>query len=681
MEARPKRKAAEAVSELSSRVAKNEASKGGTKRKLSNNNKASGFTGATLNALNQAVSDGANRNTILNQAGKLANKWTTSSKLWTKSDIIKWMARRRENNLTIPTLMNIALQTNLPSNKFNTIYKKISSTRGGSASSLAPYITQNITPANAAQWAAIFSKLNTTMEKFATPSLRTAHSGSEFETIAVATAAQTASIPVLYFPENSNFPSPKSLTYILDIKFDAALKSTGILVLKVRISLDKLKRFETDKDYKKAWFLQFKNNSTNASVKRVGAENYNTPNFPLTRLNGKPANNSNWKGYGDVEPDAIFFKYNPFGILTCHIFEFKIGAGKPEPKPAEAYQLAKAKRSIELMEPFAAKGIIVKNYFFPLKYGQKDPKTNFYNPNKHNNVFSSTFKRSLGANFRVDVIEDPKQFTRVTGIPIQPIYLVLDALRKANLNNIKKRLNHVTRHARPRVGINEETYKKSRMALQASHPQTSTNAKGALASAFRRRNQALVGLPAGANVRAALIRRGPLNAELGADIIRSILVLNSQGYKFVNKHTGQTMSLNNVKNSANLVTGLLSNNPSQVNKYSKRLKAWQERRDAETIRGIWAGLPELKNIEFVAPSPNNATIKTALAKVMANAFKAENLNPVINSLRRVQAPPNIWKSIIKTWANKNATGGRTRTAYSQLLAKGVTPQNAQAIFS
>ena len=63
---------------------------------------------------------------------------------------------------------------------------------------------------------------------------------------------------------------------------------------------------------------------------------------------GTPSqNNSQWKGYSDVEPDAIFMYYLPDGRLRADVFEFKIGAGKPEAVPAEAYQLAKAKRSIE----------------------------------------------------------------------------------------------------------------------------------------------------------------------------------------------------------------------------------------------------------------------------------------------------------------------------------------------
>lgn len=651
--------------------------------------KASTFTSAARNALQEAIDSGANENKILNDAQKLAQKWqrmgTKKKTPWTNAEVLKWMSRRTKNEptLNIPTLMNIALQTNLPVDKFEVVYKKISTTRGGSTSALLPYIVQNLDPSKIAKWTAIFSRLDETMRKFAEASLRTAHSGSEFETIAVATAAQSVEIPVVYFLDAKNFPS-KSLKDILAARYDASLRSTGILILKTRLDLTPLKKFETNSNYKKAWFLQLMNNSTPASISGVkklyGRNNLNYSNL-TAGLVGKSQNNSQWKGYSDVEPDAIFMYYLPDGRLRADVFEFKIGAGKPEAVPAEAYQLAKAKRSIELIPEFAQKSVVVKTHFFPLKYGQRGNRVNFYDPKMHNNVFSRTFKKYLGANFSVNVIEDKAEFTDITGIPIEPIEIILDALRKANLNNIHSRMNYIKRHSRVRAGVTYENWVKTKQSLQMSHPQTAPNARSALGSMFNRRMAATVGLRPGANVRAALIRRGPLNTELINDIYRSIKMLDSQGVKFVNKHTGKPMNVKEVLEYAPLVTGILSNNPSNVKKYSNRLKAWQKRRSTENIRGIFAGLPELKNVEFVEPSPNNKMIQGALEKVMTNALKAENLNPIINSLIRVKAPQNTWKSIIKNWANKNATDARRRTAYALLIRKGVSVANVQAIFS
>lgn len=649
-----------------------------------------GFTKAAQEALNAAVKTGANKTQVMANASKLAAKWATNAgkkkTAWTNAEVLKWLHRRTKNepNLNIPILMKIALNTNLPANKFNGVYKKISASKGGSKSALTPYIVQNLPPGKAAEWEALTSKLDETMQKFATPSLRTAHSGSEFETIGVATAALSVGIPVVYFLEAGNFPT-KQLTDILSAKYDAKLRSKGILVLKARINLTPLKRAETNPEYKKAWFLQLVNNSTATSIK--GQKNlfnikrnknftYNNPPHALIGLTGKSQNNSNWKGYADVEPDAIFFKYIN-GKLHIDIFEFKIGAGKPEAKPAEAYQLAKAKRSIELMPEFAAVNTVIRTHFFPLKYGQKDPRTNFYNPNMHNNVFSKTFKNSLGANFRVNVIEDKSQFTNITGIPVSPILLVLDALRKSNINNIYKGLKELNRHARVRPGVTVENYAKSRQALQSGHGHTAANAKLALGAMFTPRMAATAGLPAGANVRAAVIRHGPRNAELMEEIYRTIRMLHAGGVKFKNSSNNKFVNMRNVMNIIPEVTGVRSSNPDNINKYTERFKAIRERSDLDKVqRLLSAFFGNIAKIELVPPSANNKVIQGALNKVMANALKYENLPAVINSLKRVSAPPSVYKSILRPFVNKNATGKRERNVFGLLMTKKVNaPQN------
>jgi hypothetical protein len=647
------------------------------------------FTKAAQEALNAAITTGANRAQILKNAAQLASKWAQNAgkkkTAWTNAEVLKWLHRRTKNepNLNIPILMKIALNTNLGANKFNGVYKKISATRGGSKSALTPYIVQNLPPGKVAEWEALTSKLDETMQKFSTPSLRTAHSGSEFETIGVATAALSVGIPVVYFLEAANFPT-KHLKDILSPRYDAKLRSTGILVLKARINLTPLKGDETNPNYKKAWFLQLVNNTTANSIKgqkalfKVANKNfkYNNPPRALIGLTGKSQNNSNWKGYADVEPDAIFFKYIN-DKLHIDIFEFKIGAGKPEAKPAEAYQLAKAKRSIELMPEFAAVNTVIKTHFFPLKYGQKDPKTNFYNPNMHNNVFSNTFKKSLGANFRVNVIEDKKQFTNITGIPVSPILLVLDALRKSNINNIFKSLKELNRHARVRPGVTVNNYVKSLQALQGGHGHTAANAKLALAAMFTPRMAATAGLPAGANVRAAVIRSGNRNTELMEEIYRTIRMLHAGGVKFKNSSNNKFVNMENVMSIIPKVTGARSNNPANIAKYTERFHAIRDRSNLPQIqRLLTAFFSNVAKIELVAPSANNKVIQAALKKAMENALEYKNIEAVINSLKRVGAPPSVYKSILKPYITKNETGKREREVFSLLMSKKVNaPQN------
>jgi hypothetical protein len=147
------------------------------------------------------------------------------------------------------------------------------------------------------------------------------------------------------------------------------------------------------------------------------------------------------KGEEHVEPDLIFCDPSS---KTIHIYELKIGAGKAEQVPAEAMQLAKAKKLIQLALGGDWK---VKNHFTPWMFGQWSGTIPMYQNWERPNPKLPTLKEiantliRMNGNYKINTVN-----TSINPNPILPRM----NLRRVNSVLIKERLK---RHKNARNGL------------------------------------------------------------------------------------------------------------------------------------------------------------------------------------------------------------------------------------
>jgi len=147
------------------------------------------------------------------------------------------------------------------------------------------------------------------------------------------------------------------------------------------------------------------------------------------------------KGEDHVEPDLMFCDPSS---KTIHIYELKIGAGKAESVPAEAMQLAKAKKLIQLTLGGDWK---VKVHFTPWMFGQWTGTVPLYKNWELPNPKLPTLKQiadtliKLNSNYKINTVN-----TSINPNPILPLM----NLRLVNSVLIKERLK---RHKNAQNGL------------------------------------------------------------------------------------------------------------------------------------------------------------------------------------------------------------------------------------
>ena len=284
----------------------------------------------------------------------------------------------------------------LPQKKIKAI---ISSVQSGKLAFLAPQAARDPNRLRRSASAMQGATLDELLRKF-TPSLRQAHSGSRLETFSVALAAREAGKLVLAFSTEKNKPpfnfnkvngaaTGSEITQIWR-KYRGQLEN-GIFVLKSKFNLDILKNGETNPYFQNLIFRLVKENAVGPGHRNyIPQTSYNKPGR-LSLLKGKNAETSIWKGFGNCEPDVLYFYIDENGCLHIIIFEFKIGLGKPESVPAEYFQLVKAKRVLEkLFGPLVGREggppcLVIEMFFFPFRYGYPETgRENFAHPRNSN---------------------------------------------------------------------------------------------------------------------------------------------------------------------------------------------------------------------------------------------------------------------------------------------------------
>jgi hypothetical protein len=585
------------------------------------------------------------------------------------SSLVLLLSRRANasGGLNIKDTLNFLLNTKRNLNNYDALAKKLLSENTGRT--LFPQAFSESTPAAQklrakAQWA----ELQDAARHWGTGSWQASRSGGVLETIAVATAAAGSGIKVVYWGDANDFPGSEGKGVSFRFGTDDARliyhvmhsPNKKVLFLKARISLDKLKTMENNLNRQKAWLAAIKNNSTKASLNALKrAPTY--ANLPL--LGGKSAENSRWKGYSYVEPDGILVEMDADGNITISVLEFKITTGKSEGVPAEAYQLAKARRSLLFSFPTAT----IKNYFVAWQFGtQGNAPTNFYDPYellngtsatnrpnanyKRKNEWSKAFRSKLKKDYFVEKL-GPARFQTVTGINADTVENILRSIRQLNVSNIASRMASVVRHLPPSAPPPNNVGH----ARNAELLNKLTRAAGRAGPANCRSRYT--------NEPARRIGCNKINSETLTNVIRSVKFsepwINTSGAT-----TAQKTAIRKALASRN-VKPLESNNTRYVahQKYLQRMKAWINRlNNPNEWRLLSANedpqiefLRNLKGLNIKGKSDKN----TIILRVMQNASL---LNPSVvpqlaNVLKETNANERMWASIFDPVINRSNIKG------------------------
>jgi hypothetical protein len=569
---------------------------------------------------------------------------------------------RRSNvsGLTMAQTLNFVLNTKRNLNNYDALAKKLLSESTGRT--LFPQAFNSSTPKNVklrteAEW----SELQDAARHWGTGSWQASRSGGVLETIAVASAAAGSGVKVVYWGDPVDFPGSEktSVTYRFGVDDRTLIEHLDkspkkkLLFLKARISLKKLKEEENNLNRQQAWLAAILNNSTRASIAALKK----TPGYKnLMKLQGKSAENSRWKGYSFVEPDGIFMKREPDGSLKIYILEFKITTGKAEGVPAEAYQLAKARRSLLFSFPDAT----IKNYFVAWQFGtQGNAITNFYDPyelqngtsapNQANsnyvrqNEWSKKFRNNLGSEYFVRKL-GPARFQKITGISSDSVENILRGIRYLNVKNIASKMNSTLRHLPgpsappPIVGHTRNSNLLQKLRNQA---QASRTRSGNCASRYTNEPARKI----------ACKNLNAFNSDNITNIVRSAK-FSEPWINLTNATPAQKAAFAKALNEKR-VKPLETNNPTYAahQKYLQRLQAWVNRLNdpveynkiSKNTNSRIQWLRNLKGLNVKGKSDKN----TIILRVMQNASL---LNPAIvpqlvNVLKETNSNQQTWASI------------------------------------
>jgi hypothetical protein len=159
-----------------------------------------------------------------------------------------------------------------------------------------------------------------------------------------------------------------------------------------------------------------------------------------------------YKGYTAVEPDVLIWIPSENKLK---IVELKIGPGKPEATPGEAYQLLKAKRSIQYAFSDAGRAPPeIKLFFVPWFYskirgGQKPQFTNIYGPGGvWNRRTGHELTKKIPDEVRggIETLDTPELVQAKLGINAKIASMVLDAVRLQDFKDVGKLIKHFNTH-------------------------------------------------------------------------------------------------------------------------------------------------------------------------------------------------------------------------------------------
>jgi hypothetical protein len=348
----------------------------------------------------------------------------------------------------------------------------------------------------------------------------------------------------------------------------------------------------------------FSNNPNGNTQRNFFKEMLSYANLPNVKL----------KGEEHVEPDLMFCDPS---TNTIHIYELKIGAGKAESVPAEAMQLAKAKKLIQL---YLGADWKVKVHFTPWMFGQWTGTVPAYKNWEIANPKLPTLKAianqliQLNSNYKINTLN-----TRINPNPILPLMNI----RRVNNVLIKERLK---RHKNAQNGlamIRLATWKK--MLQNPSMRSTLLNAIGSRSNSNLLSPQKLarnVLEMAGRNARNSYISRGVPANEIPVNWMR---VMGSRGSAGEFIAAGPARGGYNTNNETRQM-GRVAPPPKPLN---VQKKTYENAKETITLA---------KNAinSMVASSPNNSSLQNYQKNInsLAQAFGARNANAIVTNVAR-----------------------------------------------
>ena len=192
---------------------------------------------------------------------------------------------------------------------------------------------------------------------------------------------------------------------------------------------------------------------------------------PFNQLRVKKKGVKLYKGYTAVEPDILIWVPSENKIK---IVELKIGPGKAEPTPGEAFQLLKAYRSIEMSMERVNRRPTIEMYFVPWFYskirGTKAP--NFTPLNKGNTRLGHEITKDIHRYFPggVRVLDTKDKVRNSLGIDPEVATMVLDAVRALDFDEAHIILKHITTHKLFFTGYSDNSVNKLLRAAGNANP-------------------------------------------------------------------------------------------------------------------------------------------------------------------------------------------------------------------
>jgi hypothetical protein len=338
----------------------------------------------------------------------------------------------------------------------------------------------------------------------------------------------------------------------------------------------------------------------------------------------------------------------------------KIGEGKGETEPAEAYQLVKAKRTIELLFILAGKKPpCFRLYFLPWMYStpaNKRPKFTNYKGYPGHGVAAWRILSTKDANgYQVKELSR-ESFQKNTGLSAETMTLSLDLLRAKEMTQVQKILSHIRRHSLGFGSTSRQTFLRTASALRRAkrvprkEVSTFENMQSVMQRAFPGKN-----LPKGQDDLAAYILflpQGKVNAKASNIVLRAFKRLASRPeskFSAFSSSLGRQVQPNNFGFSRN--NNYISNSEAvgiRNNKEMQRLKAGMARQDVLnfTTRSVIQGInfkeksPSNQAIERVLRAPATATAngRAPFLQVYSNFLRDHsNLGPNLNARLRALA--------------------------------------------
>lgn len=591
---------------------------------------------------------------VKNSSGHTVSDPTTKKAYMTAKGLVVGEKRKLGNNGTVKRNANSGLLKAYGFNtqkKANAAYEKIKKTV-----SIIPGIE------NTPDTRVLLSALRGALEHFASPAVRQAHSGSLLETTSFAVGAIEAGVNVLYFddaPLKKNIVNVTGLPRTFILKSEFSLNNT-------------IKTMETDPELREVWKMIVALASNKSSV----AAN---PNNMSTWVESKT---SVYKGFSGVEPDVLEWVPDAAGCPNglINIYELKIGEGKGETEPAEAYQLVKAKRTIELSFILAGKKPpCFRLYFLPWMYStpaNKRPKfTNYKGYPGHGVAAWRILSAKDADGYQVKELSR-ESFQKNTGLSAEVMTMSLDLLRTQEMTQLQKILAHIRRHSLGFKSTSRQTYMRTAAALRRSklvpkkEVATFENMQSVLQRALPGKN-----LPTGQDDLAAYILslpQGKVNAKASNIVLRAFKRLAARPEsKWVASSNGRNLNPNNFGFTRN--NNYISNAEApgiRNNKEMQRIRAGLSRPDVLNFmtKRILQGT-NLKEKPQVAPR-NFANASAILERANINSSPATQFEALYKAFLNTHggAASKVMQNVV-TFRRNTATNNNSKSYYNGLLGR------------